>query len=185
LRTAFSRAIRVGFVIRILAFALLAVSFLDIGTTTVASIEIAATVVVLVVAVAITLVLFLTACSRAFRGFVIRILAFALLAVSFLDVGTATVASIVLAATVVVVVVAVAVTLEAWLPAFSIARRPRGNALTFDKLPVFVAFDTLRRPISRACCTHRGDAAFTFALQGFAAHSLRFGISGLFGSFPQ
>jgi len=180
--TAFSFTVGIRLVIRILAFALLAVSFFDSVTAAVASIVFAATVVVLVVAVAIAdelwdrafgltafafvlgidaLALFAVSCfdnsaldrtrtavaSIVFAAtvvvgvvavavalvlgeiafsftvgirLVIRILAFALLAVSFFDSVTAAVASIVFAATVVVLVVAVAIADELWDRAFGL-----------------------------------------------------------------
>merc|ERR1719366_811 len=97
-------------------------SALDRTRTAVASIEFAATVVVVVVAVAAALVLRRTACSfTVFIGLVIRVLAFALLAVGFFDIFTAAVAFIVSAGTVVVLVVAVAIANVLWSRAFGIA----------------------------------------------------------------
>jgi len=121
--TAFSFTVLIRLVTRILAFALLAVSFFDIVTAAVASIVFAATVVVLVVAVAIADVLWKLACL-ATAAFVLGILALALFAVSCfdnfaLDTLRAAVASIESAATVVVFVVAVAVALELGETAFS------------------------------------------------------------------
>merc|ERR1719161_2594739 len=111
-------------VLGILARALFAVSCQDFSAldrtrTAVASIEFAATVVVLVVAVAVALVLLETACSfTVFIFLVIRVLAFALLAVGFFDIFTAAVAFIVSAGTVVVLVVAVAIANVLWNRAF-------------------------------------------------------------------
>merc|ERR1719353_1172787 len=107
-------------VLGILALALFAVSCLDLSAldrfrTAVASIEFAATVVVLVVAVAVALVLLETAFSfTVFIFLVVRVLAFALLAVGFFEIFTAAVTFIESAGTVVVIVVAVAIANVLW-----------------------------------------------------------------------
>jgi len=169
LETACSFAVFIFLVIRVLAFALLAVGFFDIFTAAVAFIVSAGTVVVLVVAVAIANVLWYRAFGIAAFDFVLGILALALFAVSCFDSSAldrtrTAVAAIVFAATVVVLVVAVAVALVLLETAFSITRRPSGDALAFDKFLSRVAFDTRHSPIFFACFTHRSDAVFTFAL---------------------
>jgi len=167
--TACSFAVFIFLVIRVLAFALLAVGFFDIFTAAVAFIVSAGTVVVLVVAVAIANVIWNRAFGFAAFDSVLGILANARFAVrcfdpSALDRTRTAVAAIEFAATVVVLVVAVAVALVLRETAFSITRRPSGDALAFDKLLSRVAFGTRHSPIFFACFTHRSDAVFTFAL---------------------
>merc|ERR1712038_402271 len=76
------------FVVRVFALALLAVRFLDIGTTAVTAIIFTARVVVFVVTVTVTLVLWSATPTATATWFVVRVFALALLAVRFLDIGT-------------------------------------------------------------------------------------------------
>jgi len=104
-------------VVRIEALTQFAVTFVELlpffgkrFRAAVAAIKLTATDVIAIVADTITLVLLVSACAGAGSRFVVRIFAFTLCAVCFLDVTTA-VTTVEIAATVVVVVVTVAVAL--------------------------------------------------------------------------
>merc|ERR1719337_91334 len=92
-------------VVRVQAFAILAVGFFYFETATVATVIITSRIIVLVVTVAIALVL-----RRPTFWLVVRVLAFALLAVLFLH-RAATVAAVIIATITIVIVVTVAIAL--------------------------------------------------------------------------